>query len=381
MKALDVKVNGLTSPQFHRLVASIQNSFSYPEETNLIIDAPGTTYELLKEKAYADVPLYKDDKSDTLYVLITEKNKDYLAIMSKGKILKTGNATNKSVYRAIVENENDNCQWLIIKNPVFKKIRSERFLAKQGSTEIDREKDIEYDNSLITKHLKTMEKEFKDTEFEHDNFLLIARRAALEEKKGNEKFFEDIHDSYKEVSYNAAQAFGYLKKIYVGKLGSEYSKELQAEHKEVTGKYAGWPWRPDSSVYKNKPYSTEKDKSGYKINIDKYVWKRAEQFKTTKDETVLHRLEVEYNKLIREIFEPSVSQFILTERWNELKDVVDGIKDLKKMLDEINAAVKSTDDTYGWNRVSREIPAIINALKKTKDIIEKIGEKDETQKS
>ena len=366
IKALDFKVDGLTSAQLHKVISGIQRALAYPDSLSFIANDPRITYEILPDKVYSDKPIYKDDKSDNLYVLITTTG-TVLALMSRGRLTHTGD-TNKTIYRAIVENSGYNMQWLLIKNPVYKKdLSKERHEARKDSEVYEREKDKASNNSLITKHLRTLERVLKDSDYENDNFLLIARRAALESKNGNEDFFERVYEEYGQVAYEASQAIKYLKNIYVERFGEQYSPKTVEDHKRNTGNYKGYPWSPNYGLYRDS--TSVRDKSGYRINIEKYLWKRVDAFVKAKDRAVIEKLEDRYNDLIQNALPEAVSRYIVTERWDKLKLTIDKIKDLKERLDQINKW--ATDNTnhidFRWRDIAKYLPTIIQLLQKIKD--------------
>jgi len=373
MKALDLKVEGLTSEQLKKLLDSIQVGTDDAFKKNLIANDDRTVFEILNDKVYSDRPIYKDDKSNTLYVLFSEIDFRIYALMTKGQLVFSNwQKTQKKIYRAIVEAvEKDKLKWMKIFNPVYDEIKLMRHENRKDSLEAQRKTDYDYDQNLIKRHVFVLEKELKDSDFEHDNYLLIARKAALKFRNGDEAFAARIKDKYQEVSYEAGETFMRLVRTYLSLFGKEYSPAIQQRMGELTKKYAGWPWRGTYDHWGVGNERTIIDKSGYKLNIEKYLFKRTKNFENAKDDAIIRKLEEEYNKFIKEEFEPTVSEYIRNESWDKLKGIVDKIKALKEKLDAMDKNAKDTTNNR-WYNITAAMTPVIDSLYELKEETKKI---------
>ena len=214
MKSLDAKIENLNSSAVSSIISDIQLTTYRRMEKSFIANAPETTYELIKDAASIENPVYRNNDSDpkALYVLLRNK-RDVYAVFYNKRLLDSH--IEKVQYPAMINaarEQYDALNWLIIHNPVFEPLAKERSEGRENAVAYSRETYVADLKSRIADKVKNLEKKLANTIYANDNFLAFAKKAARQKKYENkDDLRETLSDEYRSAGgYQAGREFNVL---------------------------------------------------------------------------------------------------------------------------------------------------------------------------
>lgn len=350
MKAYDAKIRELTAVQNKKFFESLQTGVIVGLKTNIILNDPRTTFEVKHQIAKRDEPIYKDAKSDEIYALVTMGTFEVISLFQNKRSIYSN--AYKTTYPAIIDDLSiAAAEWIVIYNPVFEVIGRPRIDARKGATSYERQI-FKYKDDKEVKHLvDKIRTALKDTEYAHDDYIAIAKRAAIATRDGDpsleaellQKMFNDD-----DFEYDAIAPFKLLYKKFLEQYSNTYSPQQEETFKSKIKNNKGYPWTP--SPYRDGFSDSTRDKSGYNTALGKYIWKRSAAYADSDDNSAFNKLEKEYNDFIENIMQPGFERLIKSDGWELLKKVIDKLEELKKLLDRVLKS--STEKTPVARRIA-----------------------------
>lgn len=406
-KINDVRINEFPISFMPTLVRSINKAIAQGMNRNMrLIWSEDLEYEIVEYGG----SIYKDKASEygknSLYVLIrvdeTERDNpdaySVLAVWQNKKFLGRSGTDYKTI-TAILNNDFYRAvhrpTWLIIKNP---KIEDYSY-REDDNRSPQQQKDIDINNAykkyspLIKDYIKKIKKLTQDTPLKNDNPLEIAKNI-IDKMFANPDKKWDIQDQ--EVAtyvsglnskyYRIKNMYNNLINIYISFLtiidpGNPLNKlKIDEERKEISKKIKA------NKDFPEKPNRIEIiDKSGYAINLSKWLEKKWDKFKNSNNllESLAYEMQSEYNDLVFET-KVTIKELINSddrEDWMSVERFSNFIVIYKNQLDIINKDISQfinsytqnneplDTNSYEYRRIIKSIKEFITAVKKQKEIV------------
>lgn len=370
MKSLDAKIENLNSRAVSSIISSIQFATRQQMEKSFIANAPETTYELIKDAASIENPVYRNSDSDpkALYILLRNKKEVYAIFYNKRLLV---SLIDKVQYPAMINaarERYDTLNWLIIHNPVFEPLAKERSERKADAVAYSRETYIANLKSSIADEVKALEKKLADTIYANDNFLAFAKKAARQKKYENKDDLQKtLNDEYRSAErIRGSGSFDSLvRKVYELYYDTEADPKALEFRKKIESNFPGKPY----AITYGRGEREYRDKSGYKVDINRLLLKRADKFFEAPDniKKLYSEVEENYNELMRDILLPVINKQILSDSWGHIREIISEAESLKKKITSFKGYV----DTESKQRyIISQLTQTLSALADMKIILQ-----------
>ena len=403
-KANDIKINEFPASIIPNLVRDINLAISESMNQNTKLTwSEDLKYEVVEYKG----SIYKDKASeygkDSLYVLIRVKNelsddpRDYtvLAVWQNKKFLGKANTSYKSI-SAIFNNDfylrSQKAFWLIIKNPkmIDYSYRREDNKSPQQQKDMDINQAYKRYNSQVKEKIGLIKDLTQDTILENDNPLEIIKNIANKIfANPNQKW--DVKDKEIENYVSGVEkSFYRIRNLYSNLIDSYMSLmdiispenpinqlKIDEAREDTTRKIKA------NKDFPEKPEQTQIiDKSGYVINLSKWLEKKWDKFKNSNNllQSLAYEMQSEYNDLIFET-KVTVKELINSdeaENWIRVQQFSNFVVIFKNELNSINKDIEQFIDFYAQNnepidtnsfhyrRIIKDIKKFITEVKEQK---------------
>lgn len=380
MKALDFRLPGFTELQMHEFVNSL-NKLLHPQK---LVWHDKLDFEYVKTDADIQRENQKEYGIDSLYIFLTGQHR-ILAVYQYRKLIDFNkDYTNHKTPSKIAEYYVNRgvLKWLVIKNPIIKDFSERRM--KSDNPQYNRDQYLasktgDY-NKRIRRELSNLKRYSKDTLLENDDFLSTAIHTAKAVRISHDSEEKDtlLKHYFKgdpEIGISFRNSFENLVDVCIAKLklisygGAENEARIKLA-REVTADFIsnhkGLPVDESEMPYNSKTrYQYYRDKSGYVIDLSRFIVKRAKNFADSNNaiNEMSKDLETEYNELVTEATK-RINSLISTDAWSEIDRWVRTMINLQPLIKEVLGTTLPDKKDTGYSYVRQYyVESLVNALK------------------
>jgi hypothetical protein len=381
-KANDIKIDKLPFSVMPKLVERVNVAITNGAQPDIkLIWSQDLEYEVVEY----DGSIYKDKAleygADSLYILIridrrikdsdkeknNPRNYSVLAVWQNKKFLGNADTSYKSI-TAILNNNfsyrTATPTWLIIKNPkiVDYSYRKDYNPSPQQQKNKNINKAYKEYAFKAKEIIKAIKESVVGTKLENDNPLEITKKIVdLMFATPNQR--NDIKDKELENYLQSSRGtFAYYVKGYYSNLISTYIEFIKVTNPEnPINQFEITETRKNISEkiktnkeFPEKPDGVEViDKSGYVINLSKWLEKKWDKFKNSNNllDSLIYKMQSEYNDLIFET-KVTIRELVASdekEDWMKVEKFSNYIVYFKNSLDRINRDIEQFIDYYKQN--------------------------------